>query len=122
MKIRVLTAAMVAGLVAVLFFARGASSINLEKNGATVLLAQAQSAPATGDECAVKRSRKPGATTDFTKARLKGADTKISSEDARELSRKPPGGLCNKACRLCPNPQTGRIWCDICEACYYNVE
>ena len=32
-------------------------------------------------------------------------------------SRCPPKGLCNKACRLCLNPETGGPWCDICDRC-----
>lgn len=29
----------------------------------------------------------------------------------------PPMGLCQKACRACPDPR-GDMWCNICERCF----
>jgi hypothetical protein len=33
-----------------------------------------------------------------------------------------PTGLCAKACRLCPDPMRGGMWCDICDRCFENIE
>lgn len=34
------------------------------------------------------------------------------------LQVRPPSGLCQKASRLCQNPERGGQWCDILERCF----
>src|SRR5437016_2824032 len=69
------------------------------------------SAKSSDEDCKTMRSaRKAGEEKDFTHANFKGG------------IKKPPVGTCNKGCKLCPNPTKGGLWCDICDACWANVE
>jgi len=37
---------------------------------------------------------------------------------AQLFFRRPPPGLCAKACSLCRNPAAGGGWCNICDRCF----
>ena len=98
-------------LAAVCIFALGSMCLSVASTAADATKGGAAETPAGTSRGLTKEKLDQAKKVNFDKRKMRGMS-----------SQKPPPGLCNKACRVCQDPADGGFWCDVCHACYFNVE